>query len=275
MKKKFSWRAFISFGLFVSFFIIFITGVLLYLAPAGRVAHWVNWKIIGLDKNQWQALHTIFSYVFVILSVFHLFSINWKAFWSYIRSKTSEGLNRSRELYASLALMLFILFGTLWNMVPFSTVMDFGEYLTEMWEETIDNPPVPHAEKLTLVELSYQLEDFDVDKIVARLQNNNIHFDSVTQTLEDIGRLNEIPPADIYNLIVKSSLGGMAGSGMGLKSLETFAADESLNVDTLLLKLRAHDLKAQADQSLKEIANENDMPAKDIYNLLMGEKSQY
>jgi len=274
MKKKFSWRAFISFGLFVSFFIIFITGVLLYLAPAGRVAHWVNWKIIGLDKNQWQALHTIFSYVFVILSVFHLFSINWKAFWSYVRSKTSEGLNRSRELYASIALMLFILFGTLWNVVPFSSVMDFGEYLTEMWEETIDDPPVPHAEKLTLVELSYQLDNFDVDKIVVRLQNNNIRFDSVTQTLEDIGRLNEIPPADIYNLIVKRSLGGMAGSGMGLKSLETFAADENLNVDTLLLKLRANDIKAQADQTLKDIAGENDMPAKDIYNLLMGEKSQ-
>ncbi len=269
MKKKFSWRAFVSFGLFVAFFIIFITGLMLYLAPSGRVAHWVNWKIFGLDKNQWQALHTIFSFLFVILSIFHLFSINWKAFWSYITSKTRQGLNKGRELYAAILLMLVIFAGTLLNVTPFSSVMNFAEYITDVWEQTIENPPVPHAEKLSLIELSYQLEDFDVEKIVNRLQNNNIRFDSVTQTLEDIGKKNELPPVEIYNRIVKNSLGGMAGSGMGLKSLETFAADEHLNIDTLLRHLEDKGIEATREQSLKEIASKNDMPAKDIYNYLM------
>ena len=40
-KKKFSWRAFISMGLFYSLIIIFLTGIVLYLAPSGQVAHWV------------------------------------------------------------------------------------------------------------------------------------------------------------------------------------------------------------------------------------------
>jgi hypothetical protein len=76
MKNKFSWKAFISFGLTYSFIIIIVSGVMLYMSPPGRYAHWVNWKILGFTKEGWQAIHTVFSYTFVILSIFHLFSIN-------------------------------------------------------------------------------------------------------------------------------------------------------------------------------------------------------
>jgi len=89
--KKFSWKAFISFGLTYSFIIIFLTGIVLYFAPAGRIAQWVNWKFAGFSKEEWQAIHTIFSYLFVILSIFHLFTANWKTFVSYLKNKTQNG----------------------------------------------------------------------------------------------------------------------------------------------------------------------------------------
>jgi len=103
MKKKFSWKAFISFGLTYSFIIILVSGIMLYMSPPGRYAHWVNWKMFGLTKEGWQAIHTVFSYTFVILSIFHLFTINWKSFLSYFKGKTQNGINKKRELYLSSA----------------------------------------------------------------------------------------------------------------------------------------------------------------------------
>jgi len=58
------------------------------MSPPGRYAHWVNWEIWGFSKESWQAIHTVFSYTFVILSVFHLFTINWKVFLSYFKKKS-------------------------------------------------------------------------------------------------------------------------------------------------------------------------------------------
>jgi len=271
MKKKFSWRAFISFGLFVSLFILFFSGLMLYLAPSGRIAHWVNWKIIGLDKNQWQALHTLFSFFFIVLSVIHLFSINWKAFWSYIRSKSQQGLNRTGELLAAMALTIIILTGTLLDVTPFSSVMHFADFMTEKWEENIDRPPVPHAEKLSLAELADQLDNYDVNTIINRLHDKNIRFDTLTQTLQQLGEINDMAPVEIYNIIVNSSAPASC-SAMAMKSLEAFAAEAELSLDILETHLRNKGIEAERDQTLIEIAYANGITVKDICMHIIGFK---
>lgn len=267
-KKIFSWRAFISFGLLFSFVIIFITGIVMYIAPPGRIAHWVNWKLIGLTKEDWQAIHTIFSVIFVILSIFHLFSINWKVFLSYIKSKTSLGLNKKKELYLSSVFTVIIFTGTIFSIPPFSSVMNFGEYLTESWENEDNNPPIPHAELLTLIELSEQLSNISIDKIVNKLNANNIKFNNTEETLTEIGVLNNMPPIEIYNIITSKSRTGMAGTGMGKKTLEEFAAENNKDINELLKLLEENNIIANKDQTLKEVAAENDMAAKDVYEII-------
>jgi hypothetical protein len=267
-KKSFSWRVFISFGLFFSFLIIFITGIILYLAPAGRIAHWVNWKLIGLSKEDWQAIHTVFSYLFAILSIFHLFSVNWKAFLSYIKGKTRQGLNRKREFYLSSVLTILVFAGVIYSVPPFSSVMDFGEYLTKSWENKTDEPPIPHAELLTLAELSEKLENVSIDKISNKLKANKIKFNSLNETLTEIGKMNGMPPIEIYNIITQKPLSGMAGTGMGRKTLEQFARENGKDVGQLLKVLISNKIEASKEQTLKEIATDNDMAARDVYQLI-------
>ena len=268
LKKRFSWRAFISFGLVFSFIIIFLTGIVLYLSPAGRIANWVNWKFIGFSKLQWQSIHTNFSYLFVILSVFHLFMINWKVFLSYIKSKTKEGLNKKMELYLSTLFTILIFLGVIYSVPPFSTVMNFGEFLTESWENKETEPPIPHAELLSLIELSEQLDSMSVDKIVNRLKSNNIVFNNTGETLTEIGLMNNMPPIDIYNKITNNSLTGMAGTGMGGKTLDEYSSEFGKDIDKILDILKANGIEAGKDQTLKEVATENDMAARDIYELI-------
>lgn len=266
--KKFSWKAFLSIGLFYSFIIIFITGIILYLSPAGRIARWVNWKLFGFTKENWQAIHTIFSYTFAILLIFHLFSINWKVFWSYLKNKTKQGLNKKKEFYLSSIFAILIFLGIIYSIPPFSSIMDFGEYLTESWGNKNTEPPIPHAELLTLNELSEQLDDISIDKIINKLKTNNIKINSANVTLSEIGKLNSLSPIEIYNIITSETLSGIAGTGIGKKTLEEFADENNKDINQLLRILKENNINAQKEQTLKEIASENDIAAKEIYDLI-------
>jgi uncharacterized protein DUF4405 len=268
IKKDFSWRAFISFGLLFSFVIIFISGIVLYLSPAGRIAHWVVWKFFGISKEGWQAIHTVFSYTFVILSIFHLFTINWKVFVSYLKNKTTKGLNKKREFYLSSVFTILIFLGIIYSIPPFSTIINFGDYLTHSWENMETEPPMPHAELLTLIELSEQLNDVSIDKIINKLNAKNIKYNNTNENLTEIGILNNIPPFEIYNIIISKSSGGMTGAGIGRKTLEEYASENKKDINHLLEVLSKNGIKANREQTLKDIASSNNKVPKDIFELI-------
>jgi len=267
MKNKFSWKAFISFGLTYSFIIILISGVVLYMSPPGRYANWVNWKILGFTKEGWQAIHTVFSYTFVILSIFHLFTINWKAFLSYLKAKTQTGVNKKRELYLSSALTLLFFLGIVYSVPPFKYVVDFGEYLKASWEKVEEEAPIPHAELLTLAELAEQLKLSSVDEITRKLTLHKIKFENTNQTLEEIAKINQTTPLEIYSQITKKSGTLQQGSGIGRKTIETFAEEVGKTPDEVMKILQEKGIKAEKGQTLKQIGENNNIPPKDIYEL--------
>jgi len=268
VKNKFSWKAFISIALFYSFFVIFVTGMVLYLAPAGRVANWYNWKLLGLTKTAWQSIHTIFSFTFAVLSIFHLFTVNWKAFWSYLQSKTRQGLNKKREFYLSSVLTIIFFLGVIYSVPPFSSIVGFGSFLKDSWETSETAPPIPHAELLTLNELAEKLDSIPISRIVSKLESNKIKFNNTNETLEQIGNLNNLSPIEIYSVITKRAQEGKPGSGMGRKTLEQLAAENNQDPDLLIKILQDKKIKGQKNQTLKAIAEENNMAAKDIYELI-------
>lgn len=272
MKDKFSWRALISFGLTYSFIIILFSGIILYIAPPGRYAHWVNWRIFGLTKEGWQSLHTVFSYSFVILSIFHLFTVNWKTFLYYVKSKTQKGLNKRREFIVSTSVFAIFFFGVIFSVPPFQSVMDLSEYFTESWEKKEEEPPVPHAELLTLEELSDQLKDLNLEEITRILDKNQVKFDNTSQqTLQEIAANNQTTPLAIYQKITKKAGNELQGSGIGKKSLETIVLEQGKEIDEVLILLSKNGLIAEKQQTLKEIGEKNNVLPRDIFNLIKGE----
>lgn len=134
MNKSFSWRTFISFGLFISFIMLLVSGVILYIGPSGKGNPGVVWEIIGLTKQGWQKQHIIFGFTFSILSIVHLSVMNWKPFFSYLKTKAAEGINRPAELAFIVVLALFFGIGTHYNIKPFSSVLDFGKIISKSWD---------------------------------------------------------------------------------------------------------------------------------------------
>ncbi|RNA64333.1 DUF4405 domain-containing protein [Prosthecochloris sp. ZM_2] len=216
-KKTFSWRAFISLGLLLSFLVLLVSGVILYLAPAGRIANWTDWQILGLTKKEWQNQHTVFSLAFAILSIFHLFSINWKAFWSYLKSKTRGGLAKPAETISILLLFTVTAIGTWMPLPPFSTIVDVGDNLTDSWEQVENQPPVPHMERLTLRDISTRYAPAaSPQELKTRLEDNGISVISVDQTLEDIAGENGRSAEKIFSMLgIEMPKASRQGGGRG------------------------------------------------------------
>ena len=76
-KQGFKLRGLMTFLLVLSLFIDIVSGVILYIVPPGRITNWTNWTLWGLSKHQWVALHTIFSYILILIVLGHLY-FNWR-----------------------------------------------------------------------------------------------------------------------------------------------------------------------------------------------------
>lgn len=59
-----SLRRFTSLTLTFTFLVMSYTGIILFIAPKGRVANWTNWELLGLDKTQYTNLHVPLWYFF-------------------------------------------------------------------------------------------------------------------------------------------------------------------------------------------------------------------
>ena len=193
-QKEFKWRSFVSFGMFFSFLVMAITGLILYIAPPGRVYRWTDWHFLWIDLSQWQTLHTLFSYLFLGFAISHIFSMNWKILFSYFTRKTKEGLRRKRELIGSSVVVLLFIVGSLLNLQPFKAVMDLGSATSNLWGEKIDYPPVAHAEEMTLEEIARVLLHIPVQEFTERIASAGYQIDNAQQPLDDICKQNDVAP---------------------------------------------------------------------------------
>lgn len=240
MVKKpagFKWRSFSSFGLAFSFLLILITGVVLYFAPAGRVSRWIGWEFTGFNLTAWEALHTIFSYVFIGFALVHLLVFNWKAFYNYLKKRSKKGIHRRRELFLASLVTIIIFFGTLFHIPPFGSVMDFGYFLSGKWGSKTVAAPFPHTEKLTLTELSERIPFLFVDDAMQRLQNASILVENSEQTLGDIGALNSLAPVEVYEIIMGDSLLATGYTKPADLTVSEYAGSLEISTDELLLIL--------------------------------------
>lgn len=192
--KEFKWRSFVSFGMFFSFLIMSVSGLILYIAPPGRVSRWIDWHFLWIALSQWQALHTLFSYLFLGFAISHVFSMNWKILFSYFTRKTKEGLRRKRELVASSIIVFLVISGTLFNLQPFKTVLDIGGFASEYWGERIDYPPVAHIEEMTMNEIADVLLHIPAEEFEKRIAIADYKIDNMQESLKDVCQRNKVVP---------------------------------------------------------------------------------
>lgn len=265
-KSSFKWRPFVSVSLTLAFLAMTISGVVLYLAPPGRVANWTDWNILGLTKKGWQNQHVVFAAAFIILSVFHLFVLNWKVFLNYLKSKASRGLSHPAELIASL--LLFVLFGagTLWHWPPFEQIVALGDRISASWEYKTGGPPVPHAEAMPLDELGALPQVGEpAEQMVEKLRAAGVKVQSTSQTLQEIAEDNGMEVQKLYDLVMgREHSKGLSGSGWGKKTLTEAAETIGVSPFALQQALKQQGIEASPDERIREIADKNGMKPSEL-----------
>ena len=273
--KKFSWRGWTTFVVTISFIVDTISGIILYISPPGRVANWTNWTVWGLNKGEWEAIHTIFGYILLIIVGIHLY-YNWKVFWNFIWSKIRKALNLKWELITATILCIFLFFGTLWNIPPFSSTMDLGEHFKESWEEAKADTPIPHAELLSLREFADKIK-VPVDQLVSALKSNGYRVKNEQQTLGEIAKENGTSPDKLYEAIksegVKPAVPDtIEGTGMGRKTIEAICSERGLSLDDVLARLKQKGIEASPKDKLKDVAGKLGKTPMEIFSIIEGKE---
>jgi hypothetical protein len=274
-KAEFNLRSFTSFSLVLSTIIMSWSGFILYVAPPGRIANWGTWKLMLFTKGEWQALHTIFSYLFFILVIIHLFFVNWKTFLNYFKSKLKAGLNRKWELFGASVVTIIIFAGTLREWTPFGPVMSFGEKVKGSWDSKLAAPPVLHMELYTIEKLALDFDSIAPAELIKTLIISNIKADRIDMTLKEIATENSTTPAAIYELLsskFKKHTGpseGGAPQGVGKFTVRATAESTGKNVETLIGLLKTKGIEAKGETTLREIADKLGISPREVYDMLV------
>ena len=275
-KKPFQWRAFITFYVVLSFIVISLTGIVLFITPPGRIANWSDWRFLGFSKEQWQTIHTIFSFVFVLAASFHLY-FNWKVILGYLAKRFRVGIKKRRELAASLSIGSLILILSAAGTPPFGTLMAWGEEIKNSWSTPQMEPPVPHAELLSLQKLANGL-NLPVDELMVRFTKAGLSPDSAGMLVRDLAQKYSLSPREIYDRVGVHPDAPKArineGGGFGRKTVSMVCVEVGITAEEGHARLRARRIESEAANSIRAVSQESGLAPVDIVAILQGTSTE-
>jgi len=193
-----SFRKITSLTLGLSFLTMSYTGLMLYIAPKGKIAYWADWHMLGLTKSEYGNIHTTSMVIFLSFAIIHIY-YNWKPLVSYLKDTAKKISFTKKEFLIALTLNIFFIAGTLYPIQPMKGVLDVGQDIKEYWVEIHGNPPYGHAEESSLRKFSRKMS-IDLEEAKEALDAEGIKYNN-SDTLKDISRKNGLTPQEIYDII--------------------------------------------------------------------------
>jgi hypothetical protein len=266
---NFNKKAFFSFLTLFIWLILVVTGIILYFSPPGRIAHWIEWHFLGLTKEGWQAVHTIFSFSFIIVGAFHLY-FNWIIFWSYLRSLVQKGIKMRRELIFSSVIIVTLFALVAAELPPFQSVMDLGERLSNSWGNEKTEPPVPHAELLTLQEYADKTER-DLADLLKVLRHSDIQGIDSEKTIKELANINRLSPLELVEKMdSETKRPSVHLAGYGRMTIYEICSALSIEEGKAIEQLNKNKINFDRNEILKSIADRYNIKPIDIVNIIKG-----
>lgn len=268
-------RKITSLTLLVSGIIELITSVVLYIVPAGRVAYWSDYHLLGLSKQQWADIHITVGTLFLVMSCLHLY-YNWGAIKAFLRNKARQLTVFNKNFLIALAISLYVTAGTLFHLPPMHSILQLGEHFTERANQRHGEPPYGHAE-LSSLKMFCQKMDIDPATAKKQLAAAGIQITSDRQTILEIANLHNITPQQLYTIFKPAQRQLSAGPipfpdspvpGFGRTTLNAIGEKFCLSVPLLLQALEEEGIKATPNESLKEIAANNNTSPMALFEIL-------
>ena len=281
-------RAFISLCSLVSFILLLLTAIILYIEPHGRVAYWTKWNFLGLEKDQWGNIHLFSGLLFLVAGGFHLY-YNWKPLIRYLSGKIETGLRYKRELMMSSLIFLWIIASGIWSLPPLVYVADLSEAIKSAWVTSAElEPPFGHAERVSLKTFCKK-QGIPLDRAMAELREAGFKVNSPDKTLGNIVDSKGTSGMGVYAVIRKLEkkhrtmkpgsvrTPGMveetfAGTGVGRKTISRIIRDHGLDPNTVYHRLKKAGIEVKDDDKIKEVADKHDSTPIKILTIMLVDK---
>jgi hypothetical protein len=272
-RKAFYWRAFVTFYVILSFVIIAVSGLVLFISPPGRVANWSQWRFGALQKADWQAVHTVFTLLFLGAIALHIY-FNWRVILNYLRRKVGEGLHRGKEMGLAAAVGAAVLVMTIVGVPPFSTVMTMGERVKNSWSDPATEPPVPHAEMWTVAKFA-ESNKLPVEQAMNNLREAGMTSPGTDVTLQSLATTYKVTPRQVYLKALGQAKGApiplAEGGGFGRKTIGQICEETNIPVETALERLRqAGFTAATAESNMRQLATQNGKRPIEVAQIIQG-----
>nr|WP_319493682.1 DUF4405 domain-containing protein [uncultured Desulfobacter sp.] len=266
-------RKITSLTMLLSFVLLIVTSIVLYVVPEGRVAYWSDWQFWGLTKTLWGDVHINLGVLFLVSGLLHLY-YNWKPIVSYMKNKAKAVKIFTPDFNIALILTLFFTFGTLLHIPPMSTILNFSASFKEAGSQKYGEPPYGHAE-LSSLKMFAKRTGLDLDAIKHQLKKSNITFDDESSTLLDIARANGCTPKDVYaamQLPEKATeaepFPDLPFPGLGKMRLSELCLRYNLDRKKVINGLVTRQINAEPDQTIKEIAQAKGMEPQTLFEVI-------
>lgn len=270
-------RQIISMTMFVSFLVVILNSIVLYIVPEGRVAYWADWTFWGLTKSQWGQQHTTVGFLFLAAGLIHTY-FNWRRIVSYLQNKMRTTTFCTKPFAAAFAVTLFFVIGTYYQVPPMSSIVNLSEHFKHSAAEQYGEPPYGHAESSSL-KMFAKKEQIDLNKAIKLLDKQGIKVESPKQTLKELAVAHSLSPQDIYLIIKPASTAAVNNSGKqvfpdspksgwGKKTLTEVCELYGLEINKIVKKLDKKGVSASPEQQIKEIAEANDLEPMGLFEVL-------
>ncbi len=252
-----------------------LTSIILYIMPAGRVAYWANWQLMGLSKADWENLHVNLGFLFLIMGLLHLF-YNWSVIVTYLKDRARRLQIFTPSFLAAMILILVVGIGTYGRIPPFFWVQNFGDTVKDAAAKKYGEPPYGHAE---LSSLSSFCKKAEIDQIKAQklLSKAGIAVDNEKQTIAAIALYNHITPKALYDIIKPALIAADLNlstfpsgpePGFGQKTLAAICAEYHLQTSVIVDGLARENIVAKPEQTIREIARMTNMDSHLFFTVL-------
>ncbi|MCM0754579.1 DUF4405 domain-containing protein [Desulfovibrio aminophilus] len=269
-------RRIVSLTALLSLVLVLLTSVVLYIEPPGRVAYWSGWRLMGLSKEQWGAVHINTGVLFLAALCLHVW-YNWTPLVSYLKDKARNLRFFTREFNWAAGITLAFVLGTLLGLPPFSTITDGNAWFQDRAARLYGEPPYGHAELSTLKTFASRV-GLDLDTSLARLRAAGVFVTGPEETLQAVAERQGVTPRKLYTIMRPEPAPAPAGvlpeappPGTGNRNLADICQEYGLNIKEAGQRLADAGIASRPDQSLKEIARAANKAPDDIWAILRGQ----
>ena len=258
----------------LSFSLLILTAIILYVVPQGRIAYWSDWRLWGLTKTQWGNIHIILGSLLLLSISLHVY-YNWKPVVSYLKNKAKQLKVFTPEFNVAVVITAVFIVGTYIYLPPFSWIIDWSTSIKDAAAVRYGEPPYGHAELSTLKTFAGKVK-LELDESMKNLKKAGIRVAAENQTLLEIARINHLSPQQVYSAMKPKEVSARPNKllpdsppgGIGRRTIADICNSYNLNIPAIMRGFAREKIEVSADMSLKSIAAENSLSTFDVYEIL-------